>query len=269
MFLHNFINLISAQCLLAYHYHCHMTKFFLNCLHLFTSYFILVKFVLNLRCSGVGVLYCFPQLPTHTPANQKHRSHAYTCQLLTVIQFLNWTTYKFDSILKNDCTCTCCDWILQIVSKCICVLKTKISQIWLRKSWQLYNAILSWYHLCPTVHTSYKYYDRSNQMEPIMKKKWMPVSLKMQCTCISCESDIVHSSCILLHVSCSDVEVVVWSEVKHPDGIAVDWVARNLYWTDTGTDRIEVSRLNGSSRKVLISENLDEPRAITLDPTHG
>ena len=66
-----------------------------------------------------------------------------------------------------------------------------------------------------------------------------------------------------------DVEVLVSSEVKHLDGVAVDWVARNLCWTDTGTDRIEVSRLNGMSRKVLISENLDEPQAITLDPTNG
>ena len=64
----------------------------------------------------------------------------------------------------------------------------------------------------------------------------------------------------------SDVQVVISS---HPDGLAVDWVARNLYWTDNGTDRIEVSRLNGSSRKVLISENLDEPRAIALDPARG
>ena len=72
-----------------------------------------------------------------------------------------------------------------------------------------------------------------------------------------------------LAFSSSDVQVIVSGEVKHPDGVAVDWVARNLYWTDTGTDRIEVSRLNGSSRKVLISEHLDEPRAITLDPTLG
>ena len=59
------------------------------------------------------------------------------------------------------------------------------------------------------------------------------------------------------------------ADVRHPDGLAVDWVARNLYWTDTGTDRIEVSRLNGSSRKDLISKDLDEPRAITLYPSHG
>ena len=65
------------------------------------------------------------------------------------------------------------------------------------------------------------------------------------------------------------MQVVISSQIKHPVGLAVDWVARNLYWTDTGTDRIEVSRLNGSSRKLLISENLDEPRAIALDPARG
>lgn len=64
-------------------------------------------------------------------------------------------------------------------------------------------------------------------------------------------------------------ETLVKTEVDHPDGIAVDWIGRNLYWTDTGTDRIEVSRLNGTSRKILISENLDEPRALCLDPERG
>ena len=64
-------------------------------------------------------------------------------------------------------------------------------------------------------------------------------------------------------------EAVVRTGLDHPDGIAVDWVARNLYWTDTGMDRIEVSRLNGSSRRVLISDGLDEPRAIALDPEAG
>lgn len=52
-------------------------------------------------------------------------------------------------------------------------------------------------------------------------------------------------------------------------GIAIDWAARNLYWTDTGTDRIEVCRLNGAHRKVLINEFLDEPRAIALAPQLG
>ncbi|KAG7281188.1 hypothetical protein CRUP_032891 [Coryphaenoides rupestris] len=67
----------------------------------------------------------------------------------------------------------------------------------------------------------------------------------------------------------SDAITLVSTELNHPDGIAVDWVARNLYWTDTGTDRIEVTRLNGTSRKILISDHLDEPRAIVLDPVNG
>ena len=58
-------------------------------------------------------------------------------------------------------------------------------------------------------------------------------------------------------------------DVIDSNGLAVDWVARNLYWTDTGTDRIEVCSLKGSSRKALISKDLDEPWAITLHPSHG
>ncbi|XP_064097645.1 low-density lipoprotein receptor-related protein 6-like [Macrobrachium nipponense] len=67
----------------------------------------------------------------------------------------------------------------------------------------------------------------------------------------------------------SEQQIVVSAEVFHPDGVAVDWIARNLYWTDTGPDRIEVARLNGTSRKIIIAENLDEPRAITVDPDGG
>jgi len=70
-------------------------------------------------------------------------------------------------------------------------------------------------------------------------------------------------------VVCEGQEVVVDGEIDRPDGVAVDWVARNIYWTDTGTDQIEVARLNGSYRKVVISEDLLEPRAIVVDPLDG
>uniref|UniRef100_A0ABM0MCB5 Prolow-density lipoprotein receptor-related protein 1-like n=1 Tax=Saccoglossus kowalevskii TaxID=10224 RepID=A0ABM0MCB5_SACKO len=55
----------------------------------------------------------------------------------------------------------------------------------------------------------------------------------------------------------------------NPDGLAVDWVGRNLYWCDKGKDTIEVSKLDGRFRKVLINKELDEPRALALDPFNG
>ena len=64
-------------------------------------------------------------------------------------------------------------------------------------------------------------------------------------------------------------ETIVSVEVMNPDGLAIDWISRNVFWTDTGTDRIEVARLNGSSRRVIISDELDEPRAIAVDPMNG
>lgn len=54
--------------------------------------------------------------------------------------------------------------------------------------------------------------------------------------------------------------------MKNPDGLAFDWIAKNLYWCDKGRRTIEVSQDSGRYRKMLIQENLDEPRAIVLDP---
>lgn len=54
-----------------------------------------------------------------------------------------------------------------------------------------------------------------------------------------------------------------------PRGIAVDWVANNIYWTDSGRDVIEVAQMNGRNRKTLISGMIDEPYAIVVDPQRG
>ncbi|KAF5920898.1 hypothetical protein HPG69_016696 [Diceros bicornis minor] len=65
------------------------------------------------------------------------------------------------------------------------------------------------------------------------------------------------------------VQNVVISGLVSPDGLACDWVGKKLYWTDSETNRIEVANLNGTSRKVLFWQDLDQPRAIALDPAHG
>lgn len=59
-------------------------------------------------------------------------------------------------------------------------------------------------------------------------------------------------------------DLSVFSGLLTTDGLAVDAIGRKIYWTDTGTNRIEVGNLDGSMRKVLVWQNLDSPRAIAL-----
>ncbi|CAG7828356.1 unnamed protein product [Allacma fusca] len=73
----------------------------------------------------------------------------------------------------------------------------------------------------------------------------------------------------LNHTDSSGEQTLHHITVQSPDGLAVDWVGKNLYWCDKGTDTIEVSKLNGTFRKVLVHEGLQEPRAIALDPYNG
>ncbi|XP_071477659.1 low-density lipoprotein receptor-related protein 8-like [Diadema antillarum] len=62
---------------------------------------------------------------------------------------------------------------------------------------------------------------------------------------------------------------IVTTSVKTSDGIAVDWINKLLYWTDTGLDQIGVSNFDGSKKALLITTGLDEPRAIAVDPESG
>lgn len=64
-------------------------------------------------------------------------------------------------------------------------------------------------------------------------------------------------------------QVLHRTSLSNPDGLAVDWVGGNLYWCDKGRDTIEVSRLDGAFRTVLVSTGLREPRAVAVDVRNG
>ena len=70
------------------------------------------------------------------------------------------------------------------------------------------------------------------------------------------------------------VEDVISVGLKKPEGLAVDWIAKKLYWTDCRDsdwerNRIEVANFDGTNRKVLFWKNLGLPRAIAVDPLKG
>ena len=67
----------------------------------------------------------------------------------------------------------------------------------------------------------------------------------------------------------SDIRPIVENGLKTAEGLAVDWVGGNLYWVESDLDQIEVSRLNGSLRRTLISGGMSSPRAIALDPSEA
>lgn len=65
------------------------------------------------------------------------------------------------------------------------------------------------------------------------------------------------------------MEKIVDLGLESPEGIAFDWIAHNLYWSDTTTRRIEMIRIEGGSRKVLLWQNLIEPKNVAVDPEKG
>lgn len=66
----------------------------------------------------------------------------------------------------------------------------------------------------------------------------------------------------------SDARKVIEFGISQPEGLAVDWIAHNLYWTDFGRGCVEMSQLNGRSRLVLAWQDI-RPRAIAVDPVNG
>ena len=62
------------------------------------------------------------------------------------------------------------------------------------------------------------------------------------------------------------------SSISSVEGLAYDWIGQNIYWVDDERKTLEVSRYDGSSRRILIhgvSGYLRQPRGIAVDPYKG
>lgn len=81
-------------------------------------------------------------------------------------------------------------------------------------------------------------------------------------------TDIIRDNISRISLTGENSEVLV-KLVRNSDGIAVDWMGRNLYWSDVDLKEISVSKLNGSFKKTLFYRNVSIPRAIALHPGYG
>uniref|UniRef100_A0AAZ3QTI9 EGF-like domain-containing protein n=1 Tax=Oncorhynchus tshawytscha TaxID=74940 RepID=A0AAZ3QTI9_ONCTS len=67
----------------------------------------------------------------------------------------------------------------------------------------------------------------------------------------------------------SEQVTLIETALTSPEGLAVDWVHKNIYWTDSGDKTISVATGDGKKRRILIATELSEPRAIAVDPRQG
>lgn len=68
------------------------------------------------------------------------------------------------------------------------------------------------------------------------------------------------------------VETLLSGDLSFPEGIAVDWVSRNIYFTDPGRDTIEVASLEDGTRMKLLADTEvapRSPRGIAVHPGIG
>ncbi|XP_048259530.1 nidogen-1-like [Haliotis rufescens] len=66
----------------------------------------------------------------------------------------------------------------------------------------------------------------------------------------------------------TDIQTVLTGLVS-PEGVAIDYISRNLYYTDSELDVVGVAKLDGSDQKTLFSSDIVNPRSIVLDPRRG
>lgn len=95
----------------------------------------------------------------------------------------------------------------------------------------------------------------------VIRKYWiflLVLSLSFFLDCFQC-----------FPVALTTFDVVIQHGLATPEGLAVDWIAGNIYWVESNLDQIEVAKLDGTMRTTLLAGEVEHPRAIALDPRDG
>ena len=64
-------------------------------------------------------------------------------------------------------------------------------------------------------------------------------------------------------------EVLVEKEEMTVDGLAVDWIHQNIYYTDIAAFEVHMISWDGRWTRTIVTDKLDLPRAIVVSPIDG
>lgn len=81
--------------------------------------------------------------------------------------------------------------------------------------------------------------------------------------------DAYKRSIAKINFDSSNYQQVISKGTGYFGDLAVDWIGRNLYWTDMQFSTVEVATLEGKNRKILFKGNDSNPMSIVLDPREG
>lgn len=116
------------------------------------------------------------------------------------------------------------------------------------------------FSICPLVHQPKKWTPPEIQLWPLLCS-WSKL-LVLNVICLFPSSPIDKAAYLSNHVT------LIGNQISSPEGLAVDWIHGNIYWTDSSLHSISVATKDGSKHKTLIKEGLDRPHAIAVDPVH-
>ena len=68
------------------------------------------------------------------------------------------------------------------------------------------------------------------------------------------------------HINGTNVEVIIKN--ANAERMAIDWIGRRIFWTESSSKRISVADLDGKERRVL-ANTIKRLRDIEIDATTG
>ncbi|XP_035214451.1 low-density lipoprotein receptor-related protein 4-like, partial [Stegodyphus dumicola] len=77
------------------------------------------------------------------------------------------------------------------------------------------------------------------------------------------------SSIYSTNIDGTGFNIVLGNGLLTPEGIAIDYRARNLYVTDSGLKQVLACKTDGTMCHVLHDTNLEKPQAVAVDPPEG